>query len=468
MAIKKIQIIPPDGGYVDKLYPETSAEQVIASNGKTVEVILNELFQSANNGKTAIRTALSNKGVTVSLEDTFTLLASKITAQMCKFGGTSVATDVLSGKTFINSTGNLVTGSMTNRGAVVGAIASQSGTYTIPNGYHSGSGKVTANITNLTAANVVKGVNVGGVVGTYAGSVIAGINWTVSTTNISTSTVVALIYNNGRFIEYLYDGKIGQSYDGLNWTLIGNLPFTRPWDCIYELGIYVVVGDKGNIATSPDGITWTSRTSGVTDGASIISITYGRGIFVAATSNGYVLTSPNGITWTKRTTPLISESTYILSLTYAKGIFIAGAQNYGKLMTSTDGITWTFRTSGFNTDSFTSIDSITLANGYFIAVGYRGNASISPDGITWTTINTGFEKNSSYGTMRKVIYAQGMAIIVGAKVRIATCNDSLYQTWIHRSSNVGNYATLSQLAYGNGIFAASTDSTLTVSKNIYN
>lgn len=34
MAIKKIQIIPPDGGYVDVLHPETSASQVIEETNK--------------------------------------------------------------------------------------------------------------------------------------------------------------------------------------------------------------------------------------------------------------------------------------------------------------------------------------------------------------------------------------------------------------------------------------------------
>ncbi len=131
-----------------------------------VEGALAELFKSANNGKTAIRNAMSGKGVTVSLEDTFTLLASKITAQMCKFSGTAIANDVLSGKTFINSSGNVVTGNMTNQGAASQALITQGQQYTIPSGYHNGSGKVTANISNLVASNIKNGVNVGGVVGT--------------------------------------------------------------------------------------------------------------------------------------------------------------------------------------------------------------------------------------------------------------------------------------------------------------
>ncbi len=40
---------------------------------------------------------------------------------------------------------------MPNRGTVSNTITTQGGSYTIPAGYHSGSGKVTANFANLVA-----------------------------------------------------------------------------------------------------------------------------------------------------------------------------------------------------------------------------------------------------------------------------------------------------------------------------
>lgn len=79
--------------------------------------------------------------------------------------GTAVVANVLSGKTFNSASGINLTGTMTNRGTVASAITTQGGSYTIPSGYHSGSGKVTASFANLTAGNIKSGVNVGGVVG---------------------------------------------------------------------------------------------------------------------------------------------------------------------------------------------------------------------------------------------------------------------------------------------------------------
>ena len=82
--------------------------------------------------------------------------------------GTATASDVLQGKT-IGTEDGLVDGTMPNRGAVTNTITTQGGEYTIPSGYHNGSGKVTASFANLTAENIKSGVNIGGIVGTYLG-----------------------------------------------------------------------------------------------------------------------------------------------------------------------------------------------------------------------------------------------------------------------------------------------------------
>ncbi|HZE10299.1 MAG TPA: hypothetical protein VE034_01805, partial [Burkholderiales bacterium] len=58
----------------------------------------------------------------------------------------------------------------------------------------------------------------------------------------------------------------------------------------------VVVGDSGTILTSPDGITWTPRTSGVT--ASLKRVRCANNQFVA-TGLGVILTSTDGVTWTQ-------------------------------------------------------------------------------------------------------------------------------------------------------------------------
>ena len=80
--------------------------------------------------------------------------------------GTSIESDVLSGKTFLNNSISKKTGTMPNRGAISATLTTQGANCQIPNGYHNGSGAITTNIANLVPENVKGGVNVGGVVGT--------------------------------------------------------------------------------------------------------------------------------------------------------------------------------------------------------------------------------------------------------------------------------------------------------------
>ena len=55
---------------------------------------------------------------------------------------TAGADDVLTGKVFVDAAGKVTTGTMTNNGTVTKTLNTTTKSYTIPKGYHSGSGKV--------------------------------------------------------------------------------------------------------------------------------------------------------------------------------------------------------------------------------------------------------------------------------------------------------------------------------------
>lgn len=87
---------------------------------------------------------------------------------------TAAAAEILAGKT-AHARGALLTGTMPNRGAVTGTIDTFASGYTIPQGYHDGSGTVNLNATDLAKVlpgNIKAGIEIGGVTGTYTGESI--------------------------------------------------------------------------------------------------------------------------------------------------------------------------------------------------------------------------------------------------------------------------------------------------------
>jgi hypothetical protein len=125
--------------------------------------------------------------------------------------------------------------------------------------------------------------------------------------------------------------------------------------------LYVAAGTGGKLSTSPDGITWTSRTS-VFGANTITAVAFGNGLWVAVGQGANLSTSTDGITWTTRTSNMTGQ---INDVKYANGVWVAvgqggGTTNNGGIIYSTDGITWTRKSQ-----------SLTVGTTYY-SVNYNG------------------------------------------------------------------------------------------------
>lgn len=124
---------------------------------------------------------------------------------------TALASEVLDTKTFY-ARGSKITGTMANRGGVTGTISAVAQEYTIPVGYHDGSGKVKIDTTEqakIIAGNIKSGVEILGVTGSYTGEAISA-QAKVATPSSSQQTILP-----------------DSGYDYLSQVTVNAIPYTE-------------------------------------------------------------------------------------------------------------------------------------------------------------------------------------------------------------------------------------------------
>lgn len=134
-------------GIQNNLTSDSTTDSLAAKQGKILKAEIDDLKNSVSDGKTLVANAITGKGVTTATDAAFQTIANNIGKIATLTAGTADATasasNILSGKTaYVN--GTKVSGTMPNQGAKSAAL-NCGGSYTIPAGYHNGSGKVTAN-----------------------------------------------------------------------------------------------------------------------------------------------------------------------------------------------------------------------------------------------------------------------------------------------------------------------------------
>ena len=197
-------------------------------------------------------------------------------------------------------------------------------------------------------------------------------------------------------------GLVRTSPDGATWTNRTSGTVNELRGVVWTGSLFIAVGAGGTIITSPDGITWTTRTSGTAN--QLESVASNGSLHVAVGLSGTIVTSPNGTAWTVRTSGT-TDDLYSVAWSPTSALFVAVGES-GKILTSPNGVTWTTRTSG----TTSTLRGVTATDNYLIAAGSAGALHFSINGIAWQRI----EHLSAGGNFDAIAVAWSGTICVAA------------------------------------------------------
>ncbi len=233
-------------------------------------------------------------------------------------------------------------------------------------------------------------------------------------------------------------------------------PVMHPWDTVVVRTL-VAIGSSGRIIISQDngnswapvihrstaelrGITWTGRD-------------HNEGQFVAVGADRTILTSPDGLTWTTRSLPALPLTTGTrLAMTGASALLMSfspiwyypqpidlgdttaanmledvtwsGTQfvavgSQDSVFTSPDGVAWTQRSvshaprwsldgyyySGWDANPVSDLKRVAWTGNQWIAIGTHGSVITSADGVAWVDQDSGLYRNYYRGWPYALNYA---------------------------------------------------------------
>lgn len=176
----------------------------------------------------------------------------------------------------------------------------------------------------------------------------------------------------------------------------------------------------GFIITSPDGINWTQRTSGIEQ--SLSDVVWAGNQFLALAARGRVLLSPDGIEWTPHKLP---DTTALLDAVAWSGtnFVIVGS---GITLTSPDGVNWTAQ------EQEPGFTRVAWAGSQFVAADNSSSIATSPDGAVWTA-----REVRAGSHIHGVAWGNGLLVAVGTPGLLADGPGILTSTdgisWVQRA-----------------------------------
>lgn len=185
-----------------------------------------------------------------------------------------------------------------------------------------------------------------------------------------------MAWGNGTFLAITYSNHLYTAKADLSWKAATSTDTAGlSLGPVFHAGLFVARGKGNRIVSSPDGITWTPRTTG--GGATITRLAVRGGSLFALGDSGTILESPDGIAWSTLAKPCAACNVADLASDGGKLAIVAR----GRLCRSDDGASWSCQVDSIPRPTLFKVAHIP---GHFLAISDSGRIFHSPDGANWT------------------------------------------------------------------------------------
>jgi hypothetical protein len=281
-----------------------------------------------------------------------------------------------------------------------------------------------------------------------------GITWTNPTVVASTNTLLeGAAFGSGKFVLVGRDSNFNAaaftSTDGTTWTPANPIAGTANSTGFIAVGAsptgFVAAG--GNLVySSVDGVSWTARTSAlpsaprqlgpISEGVS--SATFAGTQFFVVGNYGSITTSPDGNTWTRRSSGTIADLGAVLH----DGTRFVASGSGGTILTSPDGSAWTQLTTGSTAD----FNLLAYSGARYVTAGFSGIYH-STNLTTWTAV-----AGTTFDRWTAIAYGGGRFVVANSATTLGTRTSTDGVTWSAATTITGAGGNTSALVHGNGLF----------------
>jgi len=259
--------------------------------------------------------------------------------------------------------------------------------------------------------------------------------WAAVADTVSTSASLnRVVQGDGIVVAGGTSGEILSSADGVSWTSRTSRNISGDISTMaFGGGTFLAMTSTGNFTAFP--ATWTNRFFGATIdnvddwtargivgtvGLPVADLAFGGGVFVAVAGDNAFRSPDDGATWSPAA---ISGVSLLSGVAYGNGRFVATDAASDNVAVSTDGALWT--TAAVGLPSPETVERIGFGGGTFLLTTTSGDAYTSPDGASWRRRTRFAELAGSDTSVARVAYGAGVFLIVtGSPTQIIFSVDS--------------------------------------------